>query len=747
MTDRLNLTNLPPDHTPQTQTTAAEKQAKTPRPRAAKRGVPLDWAAPHGPATGALSAATGAGALALLGAATGMPEALPLAVGAAGAVGHGIGWSVRRRLTAMSVVTRSASWLLAGGWTTWAMHAGPLSWAAAGTLAGLGVGIGAMASTAAVHEEAAEEERLALSPQAAKAADALDHRRRRIAREWEERIHRVAGVQCRVFAVEFWKTGGGFSLGAELPGGAATWDQIAGRARALAGDARLPLGCVIAVEEGDIQGRVVLDIPTVNGMADARPYPDDYSPLSILTGIPWGMLPNLDPVTVFLREACALLLGPPGSGKSTLVDGVLTGFARCTDVVTWVIDLKAGAVGIPWVRPWLEATGRKTPKPGTAPAPAGTKPGVDWIASTPEEALRMMRAALRINAARQQQYQDVLDEMDTTLLPVSSELPQIEVVVDEGAELLSIRPTAPPVLKELREAVRKAMRTTRAMGIRFVLTAVDGNVSALGDTEIRKFSPVGVALTSGESAGNNLAKMFPRARVDTRQLNAKGSGVIGAAGADGFAPTPFKTWKTGPSQVRAAVLATNDRRPTLDPVSAHAAGDDYARRWDDARAGWLWTVITTAADAGLIEDSETGTGAGSGRLNLSALTGRTAAGDRLVKQPRPGGLNLSAHRTTPVPAPDGDDGGSVYEPVADPAPGLLVRAHAAITKGGGDRMFIADLAAALGLDAQTLGADVNALLRAVGVSRPGAGTVRIDGDAKAGFYAHTLADALTRYRQ
>ncbi|MEV0187177.1 hypothetical protein AB0I39_01410 [Kitasatospora purpeofusca] len=751
MTDRLNLTNLPPDHTPQAALPpTTEKPAKAARSRTPKRGVPLDWAAPHGPATGALSAATGAGALALLGAATGMPEALPLAVGAAGALGHGIGWSVHRRLTAMSLVTRSASWLLAGGWTTWAIHTGPLSWAAAGTLAGLGVGIGAMASTAAVHEEAAEEERLAVSPQTAKAADALDRRRRAVAREWEERIQRVAGVQTRVFAVEFWKTGGGFSLAAELPGGMATWDQIAGRARALAGDARLPLGCVIAVEEGDIQGRVVLDIPTVNGMADAQPYPDDYSPLSILTGIPWGMLPNLDPVTVFLREACALLLGPPGSGKSTLVDGVLTGFARCTDVLTFVIDLKAGAVGIPWTRPWLEATGRKAPKAGTAPAPAGTKPGVDWIASTPEEALRMMRAALRINAARQQHYQDLLDEMDTTLLPVSAALPQIMVVVDEGAELLSIQPTAPQVLKELREAVRKAMRTTRAMGVRFVLTAVDGNVSALGDTEVRKFSPVGVALTSGESAGNNLVKMFPRAKVDTRQLNAKGSGVIGAAGADGFAPTPFKTWKTSPSQVRAAVLATNHLRPALDRVSAQAAGEDYTRRWDDDRAGWLWNTIATATDKPDPTTDSAPAGAAGG-LNLSPFVapgGRTAAGDRLVKQPRSGGLNLSAHRINPTPAATADDdGGSVYEAVVDPAPGLLVRAHAAITRDGGDRMFIGDLATALGMDAQTLGADLNAILRAVGVSRPGAGTVRIDGDTKAGFYARTLADALARYRQ
>ncbi|MEU9075964.1 hypothetical protein AB0D22_15015, partial [Kitasatospora sp. NPDC048538] len=652
-----------------------------------------------------------------------------------------------RRLTAMTVVTRAASWLLAGGWTTWAIHTGPLSWAAAGTLAGLGVGIGAMASTAAVHEEAAEEERLALTPQASRAADALDQRRRTIAREWEDRIQRVAAVTVRVFAVEFWTTGGGFSLAVELPGGAATWDQIAAKARALAGDAKLPLGCVIAVEEGDIQGRVVLDVPTVNGMAESHDYPADYSPLSILTGIPWGLLPNQDPVTVYLREACALLLGPPGSGKSTLVDGVITGFARCTDVVTWVIDLKAGAVGIPWMRPWLEATGRKAPKAGTEAAPAGTRPGVDWVASTPEEALRMMTAVLRINAARQQHYQDLLDREDTTLLPVSAALPQIMVVVDEGAELLSVHPTAPKVLKDLREAVRKAMRTTRAMGERFVLTAVDGNVSALGDTEVRKFSPVGVALTSGESAGNNVVKVFPRSRVDTRQLNTKGSGVIGASGEGGFAPTPFKTWRTSPSQVRAAVLATNHTRPVLDAVSVQAAGEDYAHRWDDERAGWLWANPDST-------DSDPTPAAAAGRpaggLSLSFSKGPAdlaAAREWFLKDRRPagGGLNLSG--TRPAPAGDPFDDSSVYEPAADPAPELLVRAHAAITADGGDRMSTADLAAALGADAHTLGSELGALLRAVGVERPGAGTVRIDGTTRTGFYAATLADALTRYRQ
>ncbi|MET8627734.1 hypothetical protein ABZW30_28985 [Kitasatospora sp. NPDC004669] len=737
--------NQPPEHTLNLTNVPKSKTRKTPNPKTTWV-PPLDWAATHGPVSGAISAATGAGAMALLGAATHMPPGIPLAVGAAGALGHGIGASIRRRLTGRTMAGRAASWLLAGGWTTWAITTGPLTWAAAGTLAALGVGIGAMASNAAIREEAVELERM--SDEARAAVRKMNGEREALAKEWAERIHRVTGIQVAVFAVEFWKTGAGFSLAAELPGGSATWDRIAAAARALATDARLPLGCTVWVEEGDRQGRVVLDIATVNVMASEYPYPDDYSALSILTGIPWGLLPNSDQAQVLLREACALILGPPGSGKSTFVDVVLAGFARCVDVVTWVIDLKAGAAGIPWMRPWLEAQGLKATKAGADTPPAGTRPGVDWLASTPGEALRIIRAALRINAARQQGYQDLMDAENTTLLPVSAKLPQIMVVVDEGAELLSAPSFTDQTMKALQEGVKKAMRTTRAMGIRFVLTAVDGNVSAIGDTAIRKFSPVGVALTSGESSGNNVNKLFPSAKVDTRQLRAKGCGVIGSAGADGFAPTGFKGWKTSPSMVRDAVLATNDRRPRLDKISEEAAGLEYTHRWDPERAGWLWANATgtTNTPAPTAQTAPAPAPAGGG-LNLSALRDQTSGGetgnggaeDELAEviafpNARPQGLNLTSLRKD-------------SEPAADPAPQLLVRAHTAITADGADRMFIADLATALSADAQTLGAELNALLRAVGVERPGAGTVRIDGASKAGFYAHTLEDAIKRYRR
>lgn len=610
MSQQLNLTNSP------------KKRRRVEPP-------PVDWTAHHGPISGALSATTGAGAAALLGTALGAPPVLPLAIGAAGALGHGVGHSLLRRMTRRTLTTRAASWLLAGGWTTWAMTHGPLTWAAAGSLTVLGVGIATAASNAAVHEEAADE--LRLTREAEQAAAKLNRERLAIAEEWEDRIHRVCRIRVRVYAVEHWASGAGYSLGAELPGGGATWDQVAQRARQLATDARLPLGCTVAVEEGDLQGRLVLDVATRNVMNEAIPYPSDYSPLSVLTGIPWGVRPTGEEIRVYLREACALVLGPPGSGKSTFMDAILAGFARCTDVLTWVIDLKAGAVGIPWLRPWLEAEGHTEPLPGTPPAPAGTRPGVDWLAATVDEALLMLDALIAINAARQQEYQRLMAEHDTTLLPVSAQIPQIMLIVDEGAEALTAHYTDTK-RKAVGDKLRQVMRTTRAMGARAILTAVDGNVSALGDTQVRKFSPVGVALTSGESAGNNLAKVFPRARIDTTQLTQKGAGVIGDAGADGFAPTPFKGWLTGPAMVRATVLATNTLRPTLDHISVRAAGKAYTDRWTEPRAGWLWNTTNSPATRNTERP-----GAG---------TGSRAAGARP-------GLNLSYNRDT-AGEPDAD---------------------------------------------------------------------------------------------
>ncbi|MFI1973708.1 hypothetical protein [Streptomyces wedmorensis] len=587
-------------------------------------GPVWDWAAGHGPVTGALSATTGALALATTGAATGMPAGWALAAGAAGAIGHTV-TSLRDRLAARTITMRAASWLLGAGWTTWAITTGPFTWAAIGSLATLGVGMGAAARSVLFYEEARELEALAAAER--QVARELSAGRRAIAAEWVDRVQRVCGLTIRVLAVEMWPTGTGFTIDAELPAGGTTYDRIARESARLSADARLPHGCTATASQGIHQGRVLIDVTTVNVLAEEVTYPTDYGPLSLLTGIPWGLRTDGRQVPVYLREQCALVVGPTGSGKTNMVHTILAGFARTTDVLTWVIDLNAGSAGLPWVRPALSGDGE------------GMRPGVDWLASTHEEAALMLDAAVRIAKHRKMAYQDLMSKANTDLLPISAQIPQIEIVIDEGAEILAAmdRPS-----KMLAAKILEVIRIARAMGIRTVLTALGATGAVLGNLMIRREAKVRVALTGGETEGMDLGKQFPGSRgLRVDQAPYKGSGFMGTPESPAGL---FKSWRILPNQIRDIVAATSDRHPTLDAVSAKAAGPDYARRWDSARTAWIHDhTPTTEAPA-----PTTATGG----LNLSALRTpqpqRESEADRLAREFRE---QIDAQfATTPEPA-------------------------------------------------------------------------------------------------
>ncbi|MFF8968687.1 hypothetical protein [Streptomyces sp. NPDC014995] len=571
-------------------TTATAKQN-------ASSGPVLDWAAGHGPVTGALSATTGAFAVATTGAATAMPPGWALAVGAAGALGHTI-VGLRVRNAGRTLATRAASWLVGAGWTTWAMTTGPLTWTALGSLATMGVGIGAAARSSALFEEAREEE--AIAAERRQVAAELSADRRAIAAEWVNRIQRVCSITVRVVGVEQWATGAGYSIDAELPAGGATWNKIAAESARLSADARLPHGCTATASPGIHQGRVIIDVTTVNVLEQERTYPSDYGPLSVHTGIPWGYRTNAEQILAYLREQCALIVGPTGSGKTNMVHSILAGFARADDILTWVIDLNAGSAGLPWVLPALN---------GEINAPDGkaVRPGIDWLAGTYDEAMTMLDVAVRVAKQRKMGYQDVLSRANTDLLPISAKIPQIMLVIDEGAEILA---SPDRQVRKLGEKILEVIRIARAMGIRTVLTALGATGSVLSNLMIRREAKVRVALTGGETEGMDLSKMFPGSRgLRVDQAPHKGAGFMGTPESPAAL---FKAWRILPNQIREIIAATSDRHPTLDAVSAKAAGPAYARRWDSDRTTWMRDQATTD------DASVTGT-AGTG-LKLSALS-------------------------------------------------------------------------------------------------------------------------------
>ncbi|MFF3242212.1 hypothetical protein ACFYWY_00435 [Streptomyces sp. NPDC002870] len=599
----------------------------------ATTGPVWDWAAGHGPVTGALSATTGCLAVATTGAATGMPPGWALAVGAAGAIGHTTS-SLRDRLSARTIAMRAASWLIGAGWTTWAMTTGPLTWTALGSLATIGVGMGATARSTLLYEEARELEAIAANEW--QVARELSAERRAIAAEWVDRVQRVCGITLRILAVEMWPTGTGFTIDAELPPGGTTYDKIASQSAQLSADARLPHGCTAVASQGIDQGRVLIDVTTVNVLMEERTYPSDYGPLSIYTGIPWGYRTNAEEICVYLREQCALVVGPTGSGKTNMVHVILAGFARTTDVLTWVIDLNAGSAGLPWVRPALDADGGFVD---------GLTPGVDWLASTHKEAMLMLETALAVGHHRKVAYQDLMAQRNTDQLPISNKIPQIMLVIDEGAEILT---STDRNTKELAKKILEVIRMLRAMGIRTVLTALGATGSVLGNLMIRREAKARVCLTGGEVEGMDLGKVFPGTRgLKVDQAPYKGAGFMGTPESPAAL---FKNWRILPNQIRDIVAATSDMHPRLDEVSRQAAGDAYANRWNPERTAWMRDSLHTPADKSA---RQAGNAVG---LNLSALRQEAPSApesdvDALARKFRE---QIDAQFAT-APDPDGDD--------------------------------------------------------------------------------------------
>ncbi|NUS86288.1 MAG: ATP-binding protein [Streptomyces sp.] len=562
-------------------------------------GPVWDWAAGHGPVTGALSATTGMFAVATTGTATGMPPGWALAVGAAGAVGHTAA-GIRLRNAGRTITARASSWLIGAGWTTWAMTNGPLTFQALGSLAVIGVGIGTATRSTNLYEEAREEEAIHAEERAVAAE--LSAERRAIAEEWVDRIRRVCGITVRVLAVEHWATGTGFTIDAELPGGT-TYDKIAARAAGLSADAHLPHGCTATAGPGIHQGRTLIDVATVNALETETHYPADYSPLSILTGIPWGYRSNAEQILTYLREQCALVVGPTGSGKTNMVHNILAGFARATDALTFVIDLNAGSAGLSWVLPALQ----HQPAEGERPL----KPGIDWLAGTVDEAHTMLDAVLRIGKQRKIAYQSLMAREDTDLLPIGPTIPQIMLVVDEGAEILV---STDRELKKLAAKILEVIRLLRAMGVRTVLTALGATGAVLGNLMIRREAKVRVALTGGEKEGMDLSKLFPGTRgLTVEQAPYKGAGFMGTPESPAGL---FKCWRILPSQIREIVAATSERHPVLDAVSVKAAGEAYTRRWDADRIDWMHNPAP-APTASAVDGESAGRG-----LNLTALRER-----------------------------------------------------------------------------------------------------------------------------
>lgn len=540
----------------------------------AKSQIQLDYEAGFTASTAAAALATTALAAATIGTWAHAPWWVAAILGATGvlingtaAIGHHVKNTPHRVNTA-----------LAGQWTVWTLWAagilatGPDTWDTTGwwgTIAAFFIiwALGyAVLDHADVRDEAAFAETLD-NPNANQLSRLeYDRRRHKLADEWIDRIDRATRVRPTITALKEWPNNTGLTFELDLPPNSRSDAFTTPACRQMAEDARLPVGCTVTIAPSTTQGHLLMHVMLTDPEHATLDYPDTHTRITVNGGIPWMYTPTGETINVNLRESCALIIGPPGSGKTTLMDTILAGFARCDDVLVWGIDLgKEGDAFVHWAD-------QLTP---------GVNRGVDWVAAYRHQAEAMLDAAITASKTRLREYRQMMATQNTKLLPVSPAVPYIAIVIDEGANILS---STAPADQPLKAKILDVMETTRAMGIRLILTATDGNVSAIGDSRVRKYSSIRVALTATDPEGAGVSKLFGIVRgLDARQLRAKGTGVIDA----GNGPLQARTWRTAPSMAKDVTTATTTYRPTLDEPTRRAIAKTYDQRWSAENTKWI----------------------------------------------------------------------------------------------------------------------------------------------------------------
>ncbi|MFY1673669.1 hypothetical protein ACN27G_27545 [Plantactinospora sp. WMMB334] len=482
------------------------------------------------------------------------------------AVGVVTGMAVRDWVTSRPWSERAfrlAAGVAAGGWAVWSTITGPWN------LANLVVGGSVAAAGWLVAPAFAPED--ASQPANATQRDKLPEPAGRCA-YWKALIEKICRVQP-VTVADFgdWPNGAGFTLGVEFaPGSGDTWTALRDNATRLASSVhpRLPKGCMISAVEGDLQGTAVVRIPTVYALAKDVPLPDDTDRLSI-----WGDLPirlNEDTTTavVNLRQASGLIAGQRGGGKTNLLKVLIGQLLRCQDNVTWVADLNGGGLAVPFMLPYAEGE--------------VTTPPIDWVASTAEEVVLMARVAAAIAADRKARYAGLTARSGGDLLPVTRDLPQITIVVDETAEV-----DDDPAARAAMDALRKVQRIGRAEAVNVIFSALRATQDTI-PVSLRKQSSL--KLCGPVEDDTELEYMLPGARVRSADLVHPGTFFL-RRGDQGAAVRQIKVYRTLPDKIRRLVLATDGHRAQVDRAGQQVGAGIYGERlqrlqhWLDRLAG------------------------------------------------------------------------------------------------------------------------------------------------------------------
>ncbi|MEU4640811.1 hypothetical protein [Micromonospora sp. NPDC023814] len=494
-----------------------------------------------------------------------IPAVVPAALAATAVAGVAVrDWATGRPWSERAF--RLAAGVAAGAWATWSSIGGP--WQLPNLVVGGAAGLfGLAVAPAFVADEPAQigQAGQAVAPQVVEPAG------RRAT--WKALIERIARVQPITITDDSdWPNRAGFTLHVVFaPGSGDSWTSIRDVGARLAAAARLPKGCAISVEEGDLQGTAVVRVPTVYALAGELPLPGDTSELSIWDDLPIGVNEDTTPALVNLRQASGLFVGRRGGGKTNLLKVLIGQLLRARDSVVWVADLNGGGLAVPFMLPYAKGEVQQPP--------------IDWVAATPQEVVLMAQVAAAIAKDRKSRYAGLTAESGGDLLPVTRDLPQITIVVDESAEV-----DDDPEARSAMDALLKVQRIGRAEGVNVLFSALRATIDTI-PVSVRKQSSL--KLCGPVEDDTELEYVMPGARVRSADLVHPGTFFL-RRGDQGAAVRQIKVWRTLPDRIRQLVVATDGRHPVVDPAGRGIGGEVYGGRLDRLRP-WLAALAGTVA--------------------------------------------------------------------------------------------------------------------------------------------------------
>jgi len=327
----------------------------------------------------------------------------------------------------------------------------------------------------------------------------------------------------------------------------------------------------------DLANRCEIRVLDIDPHAGAIPWPGP-SVDSINQPIDLGPFEDASPCKVLFVRQHGIFGGTTGSGKSGGLNVLMGNLAACRDVVIWGIDLKKGMELGPWVS------------------------CIDRLATTPEQAIALLRDAVAILEARA----ELLAAMGKRVWESSPQMPALVIIIDEYAELTDEAPNAMPYTDSIA-------RLGRALAVTLIAATQRPTQKAMGQGAVRSQMDIRICFRVRERKDVDLVlgQGMLGAGWDAQSLNAPGKFLVSAPG------------HTTPKRARAylvtddAVIETAARyaelRPELDEVSRqalaprtealtaidHAATDNRAD--SEAQLGTenaLWLALRQASDEG-----------------------------------------------------------------------------------------------------------------------------------------------------